>query len=348
MMRNNMKRLLAAALAALALVSAMAMTAFAAEPAPANITVKVDGKVIDFPDQAPVIQNDRTLVPVRFIAESLGYDVEWNPDDNSAVIDNGKIIMYIGTNKAKINGQNVTLDVASTLLGDRTMVPLRVIAETLDCTVDWFGTNRMILVNKRTSDGSEMSVFERYKQSDLFWNYSSPENEYLVWKADYASLAAASDPSAYHSWWIESPIDKTTLVNQSLDCSIIMRTFNEAERNQVRDMLFTPYPTANSTAYDYMMQTITGELWETFYRDDSEWYPLFSAMGTRSGTFGTHYLDNREVEMYCNSTCTQFILNISDEGYVNPETPKTISQSEIDFYTREAKNRYCLQLWGLD
>lgn len=348
MMRNNMKRLLAAALAALALVSAMAMTAFAAEPAPANITVKVDGKVIDFPDQAPVIQNDRTLVPVRFIAESLGYDVEWNPDDNSAVIDNGKIIMYIGTNKAKINGQNVTLDVASTLLGDRTMVPLRVIAETLDCTVDWFGTNRMILVNKRASDGSEMSVFERYKQSDLFWNYSSPENEYLVWKADYASLAAASDPSAYHSWWIESPIDKTTLVNQSLDCSIIMRTFNEAERNQVRDMLFTPYPTANSTAYDYMMQTITGELWETFYRDDSEWYPLFSAMGTRSGTFGTHYLDNREVEMYCNSTCTQFILNISDEGYVNPETPKTISQSEIDFYTREAKNRYCLQLWGLD
>lgn len=343
-----MKRLLAAALAALALVSAMAMTAFAAEPAPANITVKVDGKVIDFPDQAPVIQNDRTLVPVRFIAESLGYDVEWNPDDNSAVIDNGKIIMYIGTNKAKINGQNVTLDVASTLLGDRTMVPLRVIAETLDCTVDWFGTNRMILVNKRASDGSEMSVFERYKQSDLFWNYSSPENEYLVWKADYASLAAASDPSAYHSWWIESPIDKTTLVNQSLDCSIIMRTFNEAERNQVRDMLFTPYPTANSTAYDYMMQTITGELWETFYRDDSEWYPLFSAMGTRSGTFGTHYLDNREVEMYCNSTCTQFILNISDEGYVNPETPKTISQSEIDFYTREAKNRYCLQLWGLD
>lgn len=347
-MRNNVKKILAAGLAALALISTLAVGIYAKTPESANVTVKVDGQVVEFPDQAPVIQNDRTLVPVRFIAESLGYDVEWNPDDNSAVIDNGRIIMYIGTNKAKINGQDVTLDVASTLINDRTMVPLRVIAETLNCTVDWFGTNRMILVNKRTSDGSEMSVFERYKQSDLFWHYSSPENEYLVWKADYTTLEAASDPSAYHSWWIESPIDRTTLVNQSLDCSIIMRTFGEEERSQVRDMLFTPYPTANSTAFDYLMQTITGELWETFYREDSEWYPLFSAMGTRSGTFGTHYLDNREVEMYCNSTLTQVIINISQEGYVNPETPAALSQSEIDFYTKEAKNRYCLQLWGLD
>lgn len=116
------------------------------------------------------------------------------------MIDNGKIILYIGTDKAKINGQDVVLDVASTLINDRTMVPLRVIAETLNCTVDWFGTNRMILVNKRASDGRELSVFERYKQSDLFWNYSSPEREYLVWKADYATLAEASNPSNYLRW----------------------------------------------------------------------------------------------------------------------------------------------------
>ena len=342
------KKLIAIVLAVTSMLTVSALAVCAASPTSANVTVKVDGKVVDFPDQEPVIQNDRTLVPVRFIAESLGYDVEWNPDDNSAVINNGKIIMYIGTNKAVINGESVTLDVASALINERTMVPLRVIAETLNCTVDWFGTNRMILVNKREADGSEMSVFERYRQSDLFWNYSSPENEYLVWKADYATLAEASDPSAYHSWWIESTIDKSTLVNQEFDCSIIMHTFNEEERNQVRDMLFTPYPTSSTSAYDYMMQTITGEIWETFYPEHSEWYPLYSAVGARSGTFGKHYLDNREVEMYCNSTCTQFVLNISKEGYVNPEVPKTISKSEIDFYTREAKNRYCLQLWGLD
>lgn len=348
MMRNNMKKILAAALAALTLVSAMAMSAFAASPTPTAITVKVDGKVIDFPDQKPTIVNDRTLVPVRFIAEGLGYDVEWNTADNSAVIDGGKIIMYIGTNKAKINGQNVTLDVASTLINDRTMVPLRVIAETMGCTVDWFGSNRMVLVNKRTADDTEMSVFERYRQSELFWEYDTSENWYLVWKGAYETLAEASAPEAYHSWWIESPKDKSTLINQSLDCSIIMRTFGEAELAQVSDMLYTPYPTQSKTAYGLMLKTITGEIWETFYQDTSELYPLFSAMPARSGTFGTHYLDRREVEMYCNNTCTQLVLNISREGYVNPETPRVLRESEIDFYTEEAKRHYCLELWGLN
>ena len=97
-----------------------------------------------------------------------------------------------------------------------------------------------------------------------------------------------------------------------------------------------------------MMDTITGEIWETFYPDTSEWYPLFSGMASQSGTFGTHYYDDREVEMYCNDTCTQFILNISEEGYVNPEKPRNLSRSEIDFYTKEAKNHYCLGLWGLE
>lgn len=149
-MNKKIFRLISAALAAVTLISAAAIPSMAAAP---DLIVKVDGKAINFPDQEPTIVNDRTLVPVRFIAENLGYDVEWNMADNSAVIDDGKIIMYIGTNKAKINGQNVTLDVASTLINDRTMVPLRVVAETLNCTVDWFGTNRMILVNKRESDG---------------------------------------------------------------------------------------------------------------------------------------------------------------------------------------------------
>lgn len=342
------KKMIAGVLAIMIMLTLSSFAVSATTPTPDNVTVKVDGKVVDFPDQQPIIVNDRTLVPVRFIAESLGYDVDWNPVDNSAVIDGGKIVLYIGTNKAKIKGKSVTLDVASTLINDRTMVPLRVIAEALDCTVDWFGTNQMVLVNKRSVDGKEMSVFERYKQSDLFWNYSTPQTEYLVWKADYTTLEQASDPSAYHSWWIETTIDKSTLLNEEFDCAIVMRTFYEEDLSQVGDMLFTPYPTANGTVFDYMMQSITGEIWETFYREDSEWYPLYSAIGTRSGTFGKHYLDNREVEMYAVDNCTQFILNISNEGYVNPETPKQLSQSEINFYTAEAKNHYCLRLWGLN
>ena len=132
--------------AVILILSAIPITVSAAS---GGVAVKVNNKAISFPDQKPIIQNERTLVPIRFVAEALGYDVEWNETDNSAVIDNGKIILYIGTNKAKINGKSVTLDVASTIIRDRTMVPLRVVAETLNCSVDWIGETQTVLVNAK-------------------------------------------------------------------------------------------------------------------------------------------------------------------------------------------------------
>ena len=342
---KNIFRIIIAGLAAVLLLTSLVLPSMAADT---TVTVKVDGKVIAFPDQKPVVNDSRTLVPIRFVAEALGNEVDWDPVNRTAIIDKGRIQFYIGTNRAIIDGKNVTLDVTSIIIKGRTMVPLRVIAETLNCTVDWFGTNRTVLINRKSTNGDSMSVFERYKQSDLFWQYSTSENDYLVWKADYKTLADASAPTVYHSWWIEAQRDRSILMNESLDCSIVMRTFGKDELAQVRDMLFTPYPTESEKVYGILMDTVKGDIWETFYREDSELYPLFSQMPARSGTFGTRYLDGREVEMYTNSTCTEFVMNISAEGYVNPETPRTLSADEIVFYTAQAKNNYCLGLWGLN
>ncbi|MFY9174250.1 MAG: stalk domain-containing protein, partial [Peptococcia bacterium] len=44
-----------------------------------TVTVYVDGVRVNFPDQKAYINSDnRTLVPVRFVSEALGADVEWN------------------------------------------------------------------------------------------------------------------------------------------------------------------------------------------------------------------------------------------------------------------------------
>lgn len=340
------KRILAALLSVY-MVTVGVMAVSAAQEMRADVSVKVEGNDVIFPDQQPVIRNDRTLVPIRFIAESLGYTVDWNPDENTAVIDDGRIIMYIGTNQAIIDGVQTEMDTASVLIGNRTMVPLRVVAETLGCTVDWFNTNRTVLINERGTDGSEKSIFDRMNQSGLFWHYATDTTEYLTWKNNYPSLIEASDPSNYDSWWVERPIDRSTLANQSLDCSIQMRTFNSEELAQVKDMFYTIYPTKVEEAYDIMMQSIKGELWQTFYKEDSEWYPLYSAMPPRSGTFGMMYFDNRQVEMYVNSTCTRLSIMINKEGYENPEEPCLLTAEEIEFYTAQAKNNYCLSLWGL-
>lgn len=343
----KIKKILAVLLAAAALFTC-SVTALSAEEQSLPVSVTVNGSAVDFPDQTPVIRNNRTLVPVRFVAEALGREVEWDPADRSVLIDGGRIILYIGSDRAVIDGRQATLDVESVLIGNRTMIPLRAVAETLDCTVDWFGSIRTVLINARDGNGCEMSVFERFRQSGLFWAYTVSGREYLVPKTACPTLADASSPTAYHNWWIERELDTSVLLNPSLDCSVVMRAFGESERGEVRDLLYTVYPTGYEEAYGLMMQTIRGELWETFYPETSELYPLFSAAAPRSGTFGTRYLDGREAEMYTDYNGTEFVLNISAEGYTDPEKPVVLTADEISAYTKEAKNRYCLGLWGLN
>ena len=99
----------------------------------------VDGEMKDVGDAVPIIVNDRTLVPVRFIAESLGGEVSWNGDSATATLecDGNTIDVPIGENKIVINGQERQLDVGAELISDRTMLPLRAIGEALGKAVDY-------------------------------------------------------------------------------------------------------------------------------------------------------------------------------------------------------------------
>lgn len=124
---------------------------YAAEP----ISIHIDGKVIQS-DVAPVIVSDRTMVPVRVISEELGRDVSWQATQRQVVIttpgissvlppvsipaDKGVRIIIDGR-EIKADGQPMPF-----ILKDRTMVPLRVIAEGLGMTVDWDKDNRRVII----------------------------------------------------------------------------------------------------------------------------------------------------------------------------------------------------------
>ncbi len=96
-------------------------------------------------DVAPVIMNNRTLLPIRYVAESLGADVSWDPVQRMATVVLGpkRVELWEGRNTARVNGQNVLIDPKNpavtplTLPPGRTMMPLRFIAESLGCQVDW-------------------------------------------------------------------------------------------------------------------------------------------------------------------------------------------------------------------
>jgi len=322
-----MKKLISIALVIAAIMSIIPLTINATE----TPTVKVDGSLIDFPDQQPVIRNGRTLVPVRFIAEALGYDVKWNDKTNSAVIDNGKIVMTIDSAIAEVNGKSVTLDTAPTLLNDRTMVPLRIIAETLNCTVDWFAENRMIVINRKGADGSEVSVWDRLKQSELYYECTTYESDHigcLVLKSNYKKLTD-SEIRDNTDWFIRR--DKAVAQQYpDYDCEIYARSFDEKTRSQIRDILMCRRS---------VERCFRGEIWETIRENTAQLI---------SGTWGTRYLDNRTVHMVAGYGLTYFGIQIDNVGYVNPEKPMQLSDKTIRELTEEAKRYYPLEKYGLN
>ena len=104
-------------------------------------------------DVMPIIQNGRTLVPMRGIFEALGADVSWIEPTRTVVgsRDRKYVKLRIDSDTYYVNGieQENKLDVAATIINGRTMVPVRFIAESFGENVSWDGDTKTV---KITSD----------------------------------------------------------------------------------------------------------------------------------------------------------------------------------------------------
>ncbi len=89
--------------------------------------------------QEPVIVNDRTLVPLRAIFEAMGAEVDWNDETKTVIAtrEDTTISLTIGSDQLIVNGEAVTIDVPAQIINDRTMIPVRAIAESFGCNVNW-------------------------------------------------------------------------------------------------------------------------------------------------------------------------------------------------------------------
>ena len=103
-----------------------------------QIYVRLNDTILAF-DEPPVIENDRTLVPMRFLFEQMGADVEWDQATRTATASmNGATVSFsIDDTTAQVNGTAATMDVPARLINDKTMVPLRFLSENMGYTVTW-------------------------------------------------------------------------------------------------------------------------------------------------------------------------------------------------------------------
>lgn len=113
------------------------------------VKVVLNGERIRF-DQEPVIENGRTLVPLRKIFEALGATVEWNQETQTvtSVLGNTTVVLTIGHNIMYVNTKPVELDVPGKIINDRTLAPVRAVAEGFNCKVEWDNNTRTVLITK--------------------------------------------------------------------------------------------------------------------------------------------------------------------------------------------------------
>ncbi|MBQ4159653.1 MAG: DUF2334 domain-containing protein [Clostridia bacterium] len=107
-----------------------------------RIRVVYNGEDVDFEKYDsvyPVIENGRTLIPIRALSETVGAEVGWIEATQKITItkNNTQIIMFLNNPNATANGETVVLDVPPATRSDRTMVPLRFASESLGLEVKW-------------------------------------------------------------------------------------------------------------------------------------------------------------------------------------------------------------------
>ena len=98
----------------------------------------INGRTLKY-DVPPVIKDDRTLVPVRAISESLGADVKWDEATSTVTItrDGKTITLRLDNRTVTVDGKATELDVPPQTMNNRTMVPLRFVSEALGEKVDY-------------------------------------------------------------------------------------------------------------------------------------------------------------------------------------------------------------------
>ena len=114
------------------------------------ITVYENGVDLYF-DTPPVIINGRVLVPMRKIFETLGCEILWDSETNTVTAVKGatKIKLGIGENTAFVNDDTVCLDSPGVIRNNRTLVPIRFIADALDMNVEWDENMRRVSISEK-------------------------------------------------------------------------------------------------------------------------------------------------------------------------------------------------------
>lgn len=131
-----------------------------------GIRVYVDNQLLQL-KEPPLMQDGRTLAPMRAFFESLGASVDWEPETQTAIGTRGDITVRIpiGSTRPTINRRIETIDVAAQIIDGRTYIPLRFVGEAFGDDVQWDAATRSITITR--VEPTDVDTEERDEQKSV-------------------------------------------------------------------------------------------------------------------------------------------------------------------------------------
>ncbi len=123
-----------------------------------QVQVHIDGVPLFFEDVGPIIENSRTLVPVRAVCEALGLTVGWSKGEVTVSDGETLVSMRVGSAEMFINGESATLEAAPKIVENRTLLPIRAVLEAFGHSLDWDSQQKIVLVTSKTANNDVVNT----------------------------------------------------------------------------------------------------------------------------------------------------------------------------------------------
>ncbi|CAM3933498.1 copper amine oxidase N-terminal domain-containing protein [Alkalicoccus chagannorensis] len=185
------------------------LAALLAAPAAAgasNLSIDLNGEALNVDGPDPILENGVTFVPLRGVLEEMGADVSWQANPSPGTVH----VRYVDTTieaplqqtEMMVNGEPISLQAPLRLIHNRTMLPLRAIAESMGAQVRWNHSGRTVEVeqafpddlvasgmyewvenergNKEVVDAKSGETVAMYRNRDRMLLYSSTHRDMLA------------------------------------------------------------------------------------------------------------------------------------------------------------------------
>ena len=176
-------------------LTALAAAAMSCTVYAQDINVSLNGTIVDFPNQVPVIVEGRTLIPLRGVFDNMGYAIDWNGETKTVTLtkNSDTITIAIGQASYSLNGQEHAIDVPAQIINSSTMLPLRAIADATGSEVLWDGEKKIASII--SAEGREPQLVEgtvvadNQEEADFITAFSAINKEFNDSAMSFISFA---------------------------------------------------------------------------------------------------------------------------------------------------------------